>query len=197
MVTHPGGFHRQPAGADHVANAPLGVPAQPVTSSGEAVQTGLDWHPFLGQPLTGVVLKEIQAGKDRMRVKVHPEGMGEIAISVHRNPAGIQVELTASQVQTTNLLTGEIQRLAEDLRSAGFALTGVRVSWAGSDAGADGLFGSLEDGPGTRDRLRAATSGRSVGRASGIVTEAGHASNLPGDNVVWGVPRWQALNVRV
>ncbi|MCL6515634.1 flagellar hook-length control protein FliK [Alicyclobacillus sp.] len=133
--------------------------------------------------LAGLVVQSVDHGVQQVQVRVHPEGLGDLTLTVHRTDAGVRVELAAAQWSTGQWLTGLTGQLTDAIRASGVAVASVQVvfgGWTGqADAGGNRSrqgASSHGDGPGEREvtegsrtaRIKAVSSGPPLGGWRGL-----------------------------
>jgi len=70
-----------------------------------------------------------------LHVKVHPEGLGDIVISVVKDPGGITVRVEANQLQTMQWLQGQSNAIAQAVRDAGVTVSSIQVAFGQATLG--------------------------------------------------------------
>jgi flagellar hook-length control protein FliK len=133
--------------------------AQPVVHLGQAQAPA-----ELGQ----FVLQQVQTGPGEMRVKVHPEGMGDIVVAVFRSGDSIHVRLEANHAQTVHWLAQNADALAQAVKTSGVDLASVEVA-----LGSASLSQSFQDDASSSRRQREGASRRDNGWTHSHRTEAG------------------------
>ncbi len=84
-------------------------------------------HAHAPTELGQLVLQQVKAGPSEMRVKVHPEGMGDIVVAVVRHGDSLHLRLEANQAQTVHWLAQHAEALAQAARTNGVDLASVEV----------------------------------------------------------------------
>jgi flagellar hook-length control protein FliK len=75
------------------------------------------------------VVQQVQTGPGEIRVKVHPEGMGDIVVAVVRSGDSIHVRLEANHAQTVHWLTQHADALVQAVKTSGVDLASVEVAF--------------------------------------------------------------------
>ncbi|WP_029420502.1 flagellar hook-length control protein FliK [Alicyclobacillus macrosporangiidus] len=106
--------------------------------------------------LAGYIVHQVEAGPDQVRVRVHPDGLGDLLVTVQRSEAGVQVQLTANQWATTQWLSGLTGHIADTVRASGVPVQMVQVTFgqttSQTDSGGRGRHGN--SGQGTSEAIR-------------------------------------------
>ncbi|MCL6600555.1 MAG: flagellar hook-length control protein FliK [Alicyclobacillus macrosporangiidus] len=112
--------------------------------------------PHAPKQLAGFIVHQVEAGPDQVRVRVHPEGLGDLLVTVQRSEAGVQVQLTANQWATTQWLSGLTGQIADTVRASGVPVQMVQVTFgqttSQTDSGGRGRHGN--SGQGTSEAIR-------------------------------------------
>lgn len=87
------------------------------------------------QVLNNIVVQQVQAGQNEVKVQIHPEGLGNIVISVTKVDGGVQVQMVANQMSTMQWLVQQSNQIADAVRTTGVDVSGVQVSFGRADMG--------------------------------------------------------------
>jgi len=68
------------------------------------------------------------SGSSELRVHIHPEGLGDILISVSKQGTGLHIHVTATQVQSVQWFQRESGALSQAIQNAGIEVNGLQVS---------------------------------------------------------------------
>jgi hypothetical protein len=79
--------------------------------------------------LGDIVLRQVKAGSGEVQVKVHPEGMGDIVVSVQRHGDGIHVRLEGNQMQTVQWLSQQAEGITQAMKHAGVDVQSVEIAF--------------------------------------------------------------------
>ncbi|GMA49035.1 hypothetical protein GCM10025857_03920 [Alicyclobacillus contaminans] len=85
-------------------------------------------HPAAGQQFAGLVAAQVAAGPGELKVHVHPEGLGDILVTVQQQATGVHVRVEGNQWQTVQWLQQQTDGLTQSIRQAGVDLQSVEVS---------------------------------------------------------------------
>lgn len=69
------------------------------------------------------------------QVKVHPEGMGQLIISIAKHADGIHIRLEGTAAATVDMLSQHLSTLTDSLRNNGIDLSELQVSYRSSSGG--------------------------------------------------------------
>ncbi len=70
-----------------------------------------------------------------MQVKVHPEGMGDLLISVSHTSTGVQIQMESNQLATVQWLGQQTQQMSSAVSQLGITVAGVEVSFGQANLG--------------------------------------------------------------
>lgn len=90
-------------------------------------------HPNVSTEFAKLIATRIAANGNQLSVKVHPEGMGDLVISVSRVSSGIQVHVQASQMQTMQWLNQQSPQLMNAIQNAGMNVSGLQITYGQGD----------------------------------------------------------------
>jgi hypothetical protein len=86
------------------------------------------------QDLSNLISSHIRSGFPEITVHVHPEGMGDILISVSKEISGLQVSITATHPQTLQWLERGIPEVIQALQSSGVDVASLQCCLGQSGA---------------------------------------------------------------
>jgi hypothetical protein len=118
--------------------------------------------------LEQIVLQQVHTGPGEMRVKVHPEGMGDIVVAVFRSGDSIHVRLEANHAQTVHWLAQHADALVQAVKTSGVDLATVEVAF-----GSASLSQGFQDDASSSRRQREGAPRRDTGWTQSHRTETG------------------------
>lgn len=123
-----------PAPAQPVAEA-TSASSVPATAGGERAQAGEPWeqvHRALGS------LRHLEDGSQQIRVRLHPEELGEVLVEVTAHRGELRIQLVAETPAARDRLGAELGQLGSKLAESGLRPTSLDVgSGNGSERGQD------------------------------------------------------------
>lgn len=140
------------------------------------------------QPLGQWIVQQATVGPQQMQVRVVPEGLGSIVISVTHQANGINVQVEASAMQTVQWLQQVSSQVIDAVKSTGLNVTGFGVSFGQANLTHEqnGRQAPRKDSPSFRSR------GASVG---GVAAVTMASRDGPVDQVL--DPSTHRISVRV
>ncbi|SFU75192.1 flagellar hook-length control protein FliK [Alicyclobacillus macrosporangiidus] len=159
---------RASTGWDLVQVAPAAVLNTPRTQSvmpwesGAVTTAGMVSRndPEVPKQFAGFIVHQVEAGPDQVRVRVHPEGLGDVLVTVQRSEDGVQVQLTANQWATTQWLSSMTGQIADSVRASGVPVQMVQVVFgqttSQTDSGGRGRHGNSGQGMSEAMRVQGA-----------------------------------------
>lgn len=79
--------------------------------------------------LSSLVVQHVRSGVDQFQVKVHPEGLGNLVISVHRTDQGLNVHIVASESVTATWIQQERFHIMDAIQANGQQLNSFQSSF--------------------------------------------------------------------
>lgn len=92
-------------------------------------------HSDAALQLGNMMVHHVSSGSNQFQVKVSPEGMGNLTISVTRDSNGVSIHVQASQETTLNWLGSQAADLKGILKDAGVSLNQLQMSMGQSNLG--------------------------------------------------------------
>jgi len=108
-----------------------------VTNPTSVVKPNAGEHVHLASPnapstISGIIVRQVTAGANQVEVTVHPEGLGNLVISVNKTDNGLNVAIVASHATTADWLHGESQRIIDSIQSNGQPVQSFNLSFGQS-----------------------------------------------------------------
>ena len=100
--------------------------------------------PHAALQLSQAVLQSLKNGDMQLQVKVQPEGMGQMLISVTQTAGQMHVSVAASQMSTYQWLQQNSGNLTQALQASGVQLSDVQLSFGQASMGSGGFGGGQE-----------------------------------------------------
>lgn len=88
-------------------------------------------HEQIGQ----IVVQQAKVGPNQIQVRVMPEGMGSLVISVSQTPGGVAVHVEANAMQTLQWLQQTANQVMDAVRSSGVEVSGLGLSFGQANLG--------------------------------------------------------------
>ena len=76
-------------------------------------------------------------GESRFRLKLRPEGLGEVAVSISARDKGLHLSIRAASEATRSLIVDQMGALKDELASGGYHLEGFSVDVSGQGRGGE------------------------------------------------------------
>jgi flagellar hook-length control protein FliK len=118
------------------------APTEPRTEqAGAAARTEAPrsaFEPDTGTQLARASLGALGRGDREYRLKLRPEGVGEVAVTIGAQGRELRLTIRASQESTRELILGQIGTLKEQLEDSGYRLSGFSVDVSGGNGGGSG-----------------------------------------------------------
>jgi|GEM_PF-5672355 len=121
--------HRQSSlsGPSALESVPSTVSSQ-ATGHPEAAQSSFNLKSATAQQdFSQLLQSQIQNGVQNIQVKVYPEGLGSVLVSVHHGETGVAIQVMASNPATAAWLQQDSGQLLQSLQSAGVQVASVHV----------------------------------------------------------------------
>ncbi len=94
-----------------------------------------DWQIHLGN----IIHKATQQEDGTIQVKVHPQGMGDLLISVRHTELGVQIHMEANQFATAEWLGQQSLQLTNTVTQAGVNVANVQVTFGQANFNSSGF----------------------------------------------------------
>jgi len=93
--------------------------------------------PQVQEQIGQIVVQQAKVGPDQIQVRVMPEGMGSLVISVSQTPGGVAVHVEANAMQTLQWLQQTANQVMDAVRASGVAVSGLGLSFGQANLGND------------------------------------------------------------
>jgi flagellar hook-length control protein FliK len=83
------------------------------------------------------VTRAINRGADNIRMRLQPEGLGELRVNIRMVDGGVRLEIITDKILSRQILEQGLPELQSLMREDGISLKNVRVEYGGADGGGD------------------------------------------------------------
>lgn len=111
------------------------------------------FEPDTGSQLAGATIRTLIRGETRYHLKLRPEGVGEVAVTISARDRELRLDIRAASGTTRDLITDQIGALKNELATNGYHLDGFNVDVSGNSQGSE-AFSAPQQDPGRQPQER-------------------------------------------
>jgi flagellar hook-length control protein FliK len=154
--SRPAGGRQQavPGAFPTVGEGPGSPPAEQAAAPAPADSQRGSFDPNPAMQLARAALGAVRRGETRFHLKLRPEGVGEVAVTISARDNDLRLTIRAGSESTKDLILSQIGGLKQELTQGGYRLEGFSVDVSGGQGGQGGQASASRQDPGNQPERR-------------------------------------------